>query len=355
MYQTHRAMRHLTRIGQSALVALLSAGWIGSAYSNPMLSDPPDWFSPESPPVLETTPSPRMRHSVALFEELSFDVGGYLDEVAQKLDMYLGDESIEVKPEPSELRLFLPLTLYDDPRVASKPRFRLYLDLPRLRHRAKLVVSSFDETDPNVTEDGSETLIEASKDRENVGTQGTSIATQYELKSTQRQKLRFDLGLRVSQFQPNPYVRLRHLYQKPLAIGVMSRTEQNLIYERQRHLVWDLRQTLDYPKQQNLWRSVSRGTWLNDEERFLLSQRFSVFYQISPKRVRSYFLEGRGYVENSQTHEDQLFVGMNWRERLYKQRLFAEVEPRLSWFDEDRFRDANLSLNLVLEMRLGKE
>jgi hypothetical protein len=42
---------------------------------------------------------------------------------------------------------------------------------------------------------------------------------------------------------------------------------------------------------------------------------------------------------------------MNWREKLYKDWLFGEIEPRATWRAEDDFKTPDLSVIFQLEMR----
>ena len=285
---------------------------------------------------------------------LKYEVTDYLDDVGDNVDKFLGDETLQVERRGSVFKLYLPFTYYDRGVLESTPKFRAYIDMPRTKKRMRLLISSFDETNLDNADDSlnaTPNLGQGGLDDDS----GTSIAAQYLLDSRENRLFQFDLGARVSGLKFNPYARLRFRYKTKFDNFVVSRSTQTLLYERIRHWVWEMRQDFDYQTASNhLLRSETRGTWLVEDELYQIRQRGIVFFQINQHRVRSYFAEGYFDYDRNGFSAQQYALGMNWREKLYQDWLFAEMEPRLSWFAEDDFDSTQFSIRFMLEMHFRK-
>lgn len=61
-------------------------------------------------------------------------------------------------------------------------------------------------------------------------------------------------------------------------------------------------------------------------------------------------MDGNWTVQSSHSWMDDVSIGFNWREKLYKDWLYAELEPKLTWEREENFSKAEPSLMLMLEM-----
>lgn len=285
---------------------------------------------------------------------LKYEVTDYLDDVGDRVDRFLGDETLEIQRKGSKLKLYFPVTFYDNGTLRSRPNFRVYIDLPRWRKRVKFLISSFDESDPDVEDDGIGALESKPVRDDTAVPQRTTFAAQYLVNSSANFLLQFDVGLKFDETRPNPYIRWRHRYRSKFDSGLTSRTSQDFIYERMSHFVWKITQVFDYPTEHNLFRSETRGTWLYDEDLYELRQRGTVFYQINPHRIRSYFIEVKGNIHTDIFNQEQVTLGMNWREKLYQEWLFAEMQPRVSWYVDDDFEQPDFSISFMLEMLFSK-
>lgn len=284
-----------------------------------------------------------------------YEVTDYLDDVGDNVDRFLGDETLKVDRRGSVFKLYLPFTYYDHGLLESKPKFRAYIDMPRTKKRLRLLISSFDETDLDNADDSLNNTQNLGRNGLEDDDQGTSIAAQYLLDSRENRLFQFDLGARVSSLKLNPYGRLRFRHKTKFDNNISSRNTQTVLYERIRHWVWEMRQDFDYQLATNdLVRSETRVTWLLEDDSFELRQRGIVFYSINQHRVRSYFAEGNFNNELDGFSAASYSLGMNWRERLYQDWLFAEIEPRLSWFAEDDFDSTQFSIRFMLEMHFRK-
>ncbi|BBP47092.1 hypothetical protein THMIRHAS_24650 [Thiosulfatimonas sediminis] len=285
---------------------------------------------------------------------LKYEVTDYLDDIGDNVDQFLGDDTLQIERSGSVFKLYVPLTYYDRGVIQSSPRFRAYIDMPRTKKRMRLLISSFDETDLDNADNTLNTTPNLGEEGLN-NDSGTSIAAQYLLDSRQNSLFQFDLGARISSLKLNPYVQLRFRHKSKFENGLIGRSTQTLLYERIRHLVWEMRQDFDYQTASNeLLRSETRGTWLIEDQLYQIRQRGIVFFQINPHRVRSYFAEGYVDYDGQAFVPQQVALGMNWREKLYQDWLFAEIEPRLSRFAEDDFQKTQFSIRLMLEMHFHK-
>lgn len=287
--------------------------------------------------------------------DLKYEVADYLDDVGDRVDRFLGDETLQVERKGSVFKLYLPFTYYDRGVMESKPKFRAYIDMPRSKKRIRLLISSFDETDLDNTDDSLNQTSNLGQDSVDDDDQGTSLAAQFLLDSRKNRLFQFDLGARISSLKLNPYARLRFRHKAKIDKDLTSRHNQTLLYERIRHWVWEVRQDFDYQLANNdLIRSETRGTWLIEDDIFELRQRGILFYQINSHRVRSYFVEGFFNYQNDNFSTESYSIGVNWREKLYQDWLFAEIEPRLSWFAEEDFESTQFSVRFMLEMHFRK-
>jgi hypothetical protein len=151
---------------------------------------------------------------------------------------------------------------------------------------------------------------------------------------------------------PNPYARLRTRYKSQLSEKLLSRTTQDLYLERSRGGAIETEQVFDYQWQpKELFRSQTTGVWWHEEGDYLLNQKGTWYQTINAHRVHAYYVSGNWQMDNENVVFNDLSVGMNWREKLYKDWLFGEIEPRAIWLAEDNFETPDLSLRFQLEMR----
>jgi len=87
-----------------------------------------------------------------------------------------------------------------------------------------------------------------------------------------------------------------------------------------------------------------------EDEGILINQKSILFDKINSFRAIAYFVGGNWNIDNQDTLFESVSLGMNWRERVYKDWLFAELEPRASWYESNNFSEPVYSLRLMLEM-----
>lgn len=296
-----------------------------------------------------------LKKSLQTLEAWQYDFGRVFDDSVDGLDRWLGGSDEEVKRKQSRLILYFPNTFYENGSVHHL-KFRASIDLPRSKNRWQLMLSSFDETSIDSPDNRTPGTTLKPFEQQNVNDPANSeasISLQRILHQGDHQLLTFRLGMKFQGItNPNPYGRLSHqITQHFDHSNVTSQTDNNLILEHIRGFVLESRQSFNLPDAKgNLYCSQTTGTWLKEDEQYLINQRFTKFDKILPHRYYAYFLDANWRLDKDVKQLESYAVGFNWREKLYKDWLYAELEPRITWYEEQDFNQANPSLMFMLEM-----
>jgi len=304
-------------------------------------------------PLLEQVQNERIQGYLSEFSNAHAYIGRYVQSVGEGIDNFFGDASSEVVQKGSRLIVYSPFTFYDNGETVSSLNFRALIDLPKTNNRWKILVSSFEgDEEQNVNSvTNSESLSTTTQNTVSEGSQNT-LAGRYLFNTSKNTFSHIDIGLKfINYIEPNPYIQYKVRYKKELSEDLQSRTTQIIYLERDRGLAWEGRQVFDYqldPKW--LARSQTSGTWWRDDKEVLVNQKAILFEKINSFRARAYFAEGNWNIDNQVALFTSVSMGMNWRERVYKDWLFAELEPRASWYESNDFSEPLYSLRLMLEM-----
>ena len=314
----------------------------------------PQTTKPETEkPLLEQVQNERIQGYLSGLSNVHAYIGGYVHSVGERIDNFFGDESSQVVHKGSRLIVYTPFTFYDNGETVSSLNFRALIDLPKTNHRWKILVSSFEgDEEKNVNSvTNSESLAGTTQNTVAEDSQNT-LAGRYLFNASKNTFSHIDIGLKfINYIEPNPYIQYKVRYKKELSEMLQSRTTQNIYLERDRGLAWEGRQVFDYqldPKW--LARSQTSGTWWRDDEEVLINQKAILFEKVNSYRARAYFAEGNWNIDNQASLFESVSMGVNWRERVYKDWLFAELEPRATWYESNDFREPLYSLRLMLEM-----
>ncbi|WP_319380637.1 hypothetical protein [Thiomicrorhabdus sp.] len=280
-------------------------------------------------------------------------VGAYVDDFGEKVDRFLGDDQISVIRKGSRLKLYFPFYFYNDGQVDAPVYFSAQWDLPRTNHRWKIQISSFEESLNDDVEgiqgrDAPENnnLLKTEKNNP------TSISARHLLSSEKDRLIQLDFGLNFYDiWKPNPYLRVRNRIRNELSSTVHSRTTNKVFIERRQGFAWELQQVLDFQiEPARLVRSQTTGTWWHKPGEYTVNQKLIDYHTINPHRLGSYFIDSNWTLTNERAIFDDVSVGFNLREKLYKDWLFSEIEPKITWYNEREWNDPELRLMLKLEM-----
>lgn len=278
-------------------------------------------------------------------------VGQYVNSTGEGIDHFFGDDSLDVVQKGSRLDVLLPMTLDSHGRLSSGLRFRAHIDLPKTNHRWKVVVTSFEDSlygnqsvEAATTSPGTVTGAED---------KSTSLGARYLLFGKMNSFSHLDFGLKFTDIiNPNPFGRLRMRYKADLTDKWLSRTTQDIYWERHKGAALDSEQVVDYQWQpKRLLRSQTSAVWWEERGDYQLNQKLLWYETINAHRVHAYYMSAYGLVDNQTAILNQVSVGMNWREKVYKEWLFVELEPRAAWYEDQNFSTTQLSVMLQLEVR----
>jgi len=243
------------------------------------------------------------------------------------------------------IRVRLPLTWSEDEGFDSKPEFKAQVYLPRATRRLRLIVAS-DDTDP----DDPATIQPSAGD---TGDQGT-IALRYDVKETAKSRFSISAGARSD---PDLYVRFRYRFLTPMGYHSLFRLTQTvlLLVEAQ----WEGETRFDLERKLDpftLLRWTNSGSYTKENIDLLGLEWFSqlaLASALSKKAGLLYSLTVSG-VTKPNTFVTNYSVLSRYRRNFFREWLFYEVEPALSWV-KDEFGKFNPvgSMTLRLEIQFG--
>lgn len=298
-------------------------------------------------PILERIENQNIQHYLGELDGFQSTIGGYVQSTGDGLDRFFGSEDLDIISKKSHLTIQAPATFYGDDKMQSQWKFRLQVALPKINHRWKLFISSFDE------EDVGENNPRLDEDR-GLNNQEYRLGGRFLVANEQNRLAKLDTGVKfMNGIQLNPFISYEERYQTRLNNSVLSRSQYELYLEYEDGLAWEGKQVFDKAlSQQHLIRSQSDVSWQRKDQEVELTQRLIYFYQPNQFRAHAYYLNGYWQADNESIDFDAIALGMAWREQLYKDWLFAELEPRITWQQtpENALSTPNYSLRFMIEM-----
>lgn len=318
-------------------------------------SEPREVEETSTKPLLERLEKTPWQRYLEILSSGQSTVGKYIQSTGEEIDLFFGDEQLDVTTPSNSLKVYMPVTVYDHRKPVTDLNFKLQIDLPRTSKRWKLFISSFDENSNR--QQNSDYIAEPAVTREASNDSENRVGGRYLLLDQPNHIAQFDLGLKFENYvEPNPFVRFRDRLKFQLGEGLESRTTNTLYLEKEDGFGWQGEQVFDQVLDtSSLLRSQTNLYWWQEDEAFLIKQRFTHFQKVNAFRAKAYFWETLWQDENRELELSSTLIGVNLRERLYRDWLFAEVEPRVTWYYQDAsFEKPNYSLMLMLEMHFYK-
>jgi hypothetical protein len=103
---------------------------------------------------------------------------------------------------------------------------------------------------------------------------------------------------------------------------------------------------------EDLFRSSTFARWTNETDQFELSQVFSMFHVFSKRKALTYYAGAYG-VSEPEVHATYYLLGANYRQNIYKDYFFIEIEPQIKYQEINDFH-AEHSLTFRLEITFKK-
>ncbi len=301
--------------------------------------------------TFQKTDNTTLLSTLNLLEEAQKYMGKYVNDTGEMIDLFFGRDSGNLTFKGSQVDILLPITLYDSGNLTSSASFRAQIDLPRTNYRWKLFIASFeqslDESPQTLSGIGESNTGNVEDNNQN------SLGAMYQVFEAGNAKANFDLGLNASSLiEYSPFIRLKLRYRNMITSELTSRLTQSTFWSTTRGGAIDIKQTFDYVYRKDiLMRSQTSAVWWNTDEYTQINQKGIIFNKLNAHRVHAYYLRGQWNNVMDTMAFREISVGLNWREKLYKEWLFAELEPKLTWSSEDNFNQPVASLMLMFEMR----
>ena len=280
-------------------------------------------------------------------------LGRYVHTAGEKIDLFFGNENSDLINKGSQLKVYLPFRFYERQDFETSLNFSLHLELPRTNRRWNLFVSSYQQSvaDSNQTERDSSSLATSTAQNESQNEIG-SLGLFYDLFEDKNIVTKLDFGVNVLGLTDlDPFIRLRARHHTALSVDITSSQTQRIYWEGRDGYTWDMRQVFDLEQsEKNLIRSRSAARWWITGEALEFNQRFSIFHTVSKRRILGYYAYWQWDDSLGPMQQTEIATGVNVRDKLYKDWLYGEIEPKLTWRVEDHFKRSEFSILFMLEM-----
>lgn len=204
------------------------------------------------------------------------------------------------------------------------------LDLPGTEDRFQLLVESDPERSTAAGEDDpdADSPVEAAEEEEEDFT--LAVEAWLEGERDVNWQIRPALGMRVS-LPLNPFTRLRVIRRDQYAKWD-SRLSTTLAYFYREGVLFNAAQDFDRPLSDTLlFRSRSAYGWRRQPDVETFQQTFSLFKTLTERRRVAYEAGMRSDDQPTGWEVTDYFVRIRYRQRVYKEWLFAEVQPQVRW------------------------
>jgi len=305
-------------------------------------------------PLLEKINNQHLQSYLNTLSDSQAYVGKYVQSFGESIDRFFGSKDLDVAYKGNRLIVYTPFTIYDNATNVGSINYRVQIDLPKTNNRWKLLVSSFEQDELNQTNNlnNSSSTPRSSTQTDNSNSSENSLAGRFLLDNTKKSISQIDIGLKfINYIEPNPYIKYKVRYNKKNNQKLSNRDTQTLYLEREKGFAWQGQHVVDY-QANNEWlaRSQTTASWWRQDKQVLLNQKGVMFQTVSPYTIRGYYLDTNWSAVNQGITFENVGVGVNVRQQLYKKWLFGEIEPRVTWYESDNFSQPVYSLRLMLEM-----
>lgn len=254
--------------------------------------------------------------------------------LSTRMDSFFADERVFAESHGSYLRLYGDLSYKEAQASDFAIKVQAKLVLPALEKRLKLLIESDDESLDN----GGVNSITTPKGVPNVDVpKDFRAAVQVQVTDSPHWNINTDAGFRIHSFALDTFVRARARRLQDVHNWQLRFTQSAYWFE-QSGAGASIQYDADRKLSANyLGRSRTVATWSDHDQQFSFEQSFFLFQGINARNAMSYQLGVFG-VSQPNSHVTDYAVGIKWRHRLHREWLFAEVQPLLTWPEDQHFR-----------------
>ena len=265
---------------------------------------------------------------------------------ARWIDSFFADERVEAEETETRVRLRLSNFTSEDRLIELRARPAIRLDLPLFSERFRLLLTD-DPDEPDVTRAGRFREEFPSRREE-----GFSVSLRYFLLSTLDRNVSLRFGVRLRSGVPHLLVEPRYRETIHLDENWDLRFTQRLITLTDGSV--EARTIFDFERpvmERYFFRSTAEGSWQNDEHGYFYAFRFAFYQALSQRRVIEYLWSNSFQTHPTHALED-VVLRFTYRQRIWRDWLFAEVAPQVS-FPRERDYDFSPGILLRLEFVFG--
>ncbi|KUJ74070.1 hypothetical protein AVO42_01235 [Thiomicrospira sp. XS5] len=326
----------------------------------------PDTTNPSAPPektyFFEGTESPLLNFTFKYLDTMHDWLSHTVDDFGEQADDFFGTGDSFDRTKGSRLDIMTPVRFHSDGSIDTQVKFRAKIALPKTQRRWHVIVSSAEDNIKELSSGGAGStagtgnnspLNNASSATSPQQDDGTNVGLRYALDLAGFTVTFVDVGLNFRNvIEPDPYARIKLHYKWKLSPKWYSRMYQDLYWESYKGVGLNSRQVFDRQiNNQFLFRSQTEADWKDKDQNYSLSQNFIFVDQVNVHRGLAYYLgwnwnwtpDAPGFNLSSYS------VGVNWRERIYKDWMFFEIDPEFSFSDDTDFNKVDASIRFMLE------
>lgn len=271
-----------------------------------------------------------------------------LSDSADWLDSFFRDERMEIEENKSSLRVKLSSWIEDGEGVDFRVRARLKLVLPHFEDKLHIVFTGERDEDRDGKGDAFDDLL-----RDETTDNNFNLGLRYFFRMAHENNISFRVGMRVNEFPPVVYGGPRFSFSKPFDPWLIRFT-QNIRYYSDS--LWQARSILDFERP--LWerfflRTTAEGAWYEEEDGYFYELKCRLFHALDENRAFEY--QWLNYFETRPDHRfEESVVAVKYRQRIWRQWLFFEITPQVSFREDDDYRPT-AGITFAMEGIIGKD
>ncbi|KJS08929.1 MAG: hypothetical protein VR73_04015 [Gammaproteobacteria bacterium BRH_c0] len=272
---------------------------------------PPALWAEEPQPL----PEPAPQDNVWLDSSHEYVVGK-ADNIAVWMDNFFGVNRVDEEAPYSTLRLRVEQEWDEMEGWETGLKLRGKVHLPKLNKRLSLLFADDDE------KTGQDDLL---LERQN---SPDDVALQYTAREKKHYRVDFKVGLRSSL---HPKTSARYRYEHPLSDSIIGRFSQEALYRTDDG--FGSRTRLEFDKildENKVLQWYNRVEWEEEESGVSMNTGLAFNRRLGEHRALGYFIAISGKTD-PEAFSTAYGFGMRYRQNIYKEWLFAEVQPNYFW------------------------
>jgi hypothetical protein len=305
---------------------LMAAPWLAAAADDPAQSE-----------------APMIEEPIEGVDAVHGQISNTVEDWAKRLDSFFGDERAFEEENNTAIRITLDTTFSENDGVDFGSKIKAKVRLPISERRLQLIL----ESDPEGL--GSD---RAEDDPADALDRGSDVIFGFERRvEAGKWELRPSIGTRFD-LPLDPYARLRAIRYFDLGTW-LSRVSTTASWFNSDGI--DISGNVDFDRrirEDMLFRASTSVLWEEEPSLTSAGQMFTVYHRLSSTRAIMAYDLGASFNDDPAWGATNYFARVRYRRLIYKNWAYLEVQPTISWPEENDFNE-ELSLLVRLEANFG--